>query len=209
MVVHGNHPEALRDLMVAWMDRHPLAPLENEVVLVQSNGVAQWLKLSLAADRSEGGIGIAAALQTQLPSQFMWEAYRAVLGRDAIPPASPFDKGQLVWRLMRLLPGLLAEEAFAPLRRFLERDTDARKLHQLAERIADLFDQYQVYRADWLAEWAAGYDFIDTSRKGRVLVPNEQLWQPKLWRALLKDVGPSGAATSRAEVHRRFLSTAA
>ena len=89
MVVHGNHPESLRSLMVAWMDRHPLAPLENEVVLVQSNGVAQWLKLSLAADRSEGGIGIAAALQTQLPSQFTWEAYRAVLGREAIPPASP------------------------------------------------------------------------------------------------------------------------
>ncbi|MDB5858891.1 MAG: recC [Ramlibacter sp.] len=208
MVVHGNHPESLRALMVAWMDRHPLAPLENEVVLVQSNGVAQWLKLSLAADRSDGGIGIAAALLTQLPSQFSWEAYRAVLGRDAIPPASPFDKGQLVWRLMRLLPLLLAEDAFAPLRRFLERDTDARKLHQLALRIADLFDQYQVYRADWLAEWAAGHDYIDTSRKGRVLVPAEQVWQPRLWRALLKDVGPTGAATSRAEVHRRFLAAA-
>ena len=208
MVVHGNHPEALRDLMVAWMDRHPLAPLENEVVLVQSNGVAQWLKLSLAADRGEGGIGIAAALLTQLPSQFTWEAYRAVLGRDAIPPASPFDKGQLVWRLMRLLPGLLADEAFAPLRRFLERDTDARKLHQLSLRIADLFDQYQVYRADWLAEWAAGDEHIDTSRKGRVLVPKEQVWQPRLWRALLKDVGAAGAASSRAEVHRRFLAAA-
>src|SRR6478736_4556820 len=178
MVVHGNHPESLRDLMVAWMDRHPLAPLENEVVLVQSNGVAQWLKLSLAADRSQGGIGIAAALQTQLPSQFTWEAYRAVLGKE-LPAVSPFDKAQLVWRLMRLLPVLLAEQPFAPLRRFLERDTDSRKLHQLAERIADLFDQYQVYRADWLGEWAAGHDFIDTSRKGRVLVPNEQVWQPR------------------------------
>ena len=48
------------------------------------------------------------------------------------------------WRLMRLLPGLLAEEAFAPLRRFLADDQDLRKRHQLAERLADLFDQYQV-----------------------------------------------------------------
>jgi exodeoxyribonuclease V gamma subunit len=31
-----------------------------------------------------------------------------------------------------------------------------RKRFQLAERLADLFDQYQVYRADWLAAWAAG-----------------------------------------------------
>lgn len=29
MVVHGNQPESLRDLMLAWMSRHPLAPLEN------------------------------------------------------------------------------------------------------------------------------------------------------------------------------------
>jgi exodeoxyribonuclease V gamma subunit len=208
MVVHGNHPESLRDLMLAWLARNPLAPLEDEVVLVQSNGVAQWLKLSLAADPAEGGIGIAAALRTQLPSQFLWDAYRAVLGRDAVPAASPFDKAQLVWRLMRLLPKRLADPAFAPLARFLERDADARKLHQLSLRIADLFDQYQVYRADWLAEWAAGNDYIDTSRQGRLLVPREQAWQPQLWRALLQDVGKAGAASSRAEVHRRFLQAA-
>ena len=47
--VHGNQAESLRDLLVAWMKQYPLAPLERETVLVQSNGIAQWLKLSLAA----------------------------------------------------------------------------------------------------------------------------------------------------------------
>ena len=86
MVVHGNHPEALCELMVTWMRAHPLAPLENEVVLVQSNGVAQWLKLALAADVRDHGVGIAAALQMQLPAQALWDIYRAVLGREAVPP---------------------------------------------------------------------------------------------------------------------------
>lgn len=208
MVVHGNHPEALRDLMVAWMARHPLAPLEDELVLVQSNGVAQWLKLSLAADPGEGGAGIAAALQTQLPSRALWDVYRAVLGRQAVPPASAFDKSRLVWRLMRLLPAHLAEAEFAPLRRFLERDPDCRKRHQLALRVADLFDQYQVYRADWLADWAAGRDVVRTSRRGEAEVPPELRWQPRLWRLLLADVGTEGAASSRAEVHRSFLAAA-
>lgn len=205
MVVHGNHPESLRDLMVAWMARHPLAPLEDEVVLVQSNGVAQWLKLSLAADPAEGGAGIAAALRTELPSRALWDVYRTVLGPQAVPRASAFDKAQLAWRLMRLLPACLHEEAFAPLRRFLERDPDCRKRHQLALRVADLFDQYQVYRADWLADWAAGRDVIRTSRRGAVAIAPELQWQPRLWRILLNDVGPAGAAGSRAEVHRRFL----
>jgi len=174
MLVHGNRPEALRDLLVTLVRRHPLAPLETEVILAQSNGIAQWLKLALAADpiredgkstndmnavapvrdddkpdsdkdlantlrdggksagdmgavdptqdgdkltrdiRSdegadeadatlEGGLGIAAALEISRPSRFLWRAYRAVLGADAVPETSPFDKSRLVWRLMRLL----------------------------------------------------------------------------------------------------------
>jgi exodeoxyribonuclease V gamma subunit len=54
MLVHGNQPEMLRDLVVEWMKRYPLAPLENEIILVQSNGIAQWLKLALAADAGRG-----------------------------------------------------------------------------------------------------------------------------------------------------------
>ena len=209
MAVHSNHPEALRDLVLAWIARHPLAPLEDEWVLVQSNGVAQWLRLSLARDVRHGGVGIAAALQTELPSRFIWQAYRAVLGANAVPAASPFDKPLLVWRLMRLLPALLAEDVFAPLARFLDDDTDRRKRHQLAERLADLFDQYQVYRADWLAGWAVGGDDIATSRSGTQPVPDALRWQPRLWRALLEDVGADGAQSSRAAVHQRFMAAVA
>ena len=80
MVIHSNHPEALRDLVVAWMQRYPLRPLESETVLVQSNGIAQWLKLSLAQPVSQGGCGVTAAVEVQLPAQFLWQAYRTVLG---------------------------------------------------------------------------------------------------------------------------------
>ena len=56
MIVHGNRLDALRELAVAWMGRYPLRPLENEVVLVHSNGVAQWLKQALAeAPGGDGG----------------------------------------------------------------------------------------------------------------------------------------------------------
>jgi len=208
MAVHSNHPEALRDLMLAWLARYPLAPLEDEWVLVQSNGVAQWLRLALAQAPDQGGMGIAAALKTELPSRFQWQAYRAVLGADAVPAVSPFDKPLLVWRLMRLLPALLAEDVFTPLRRFLLDDDDLRKRYQLAERLADLFDQYQVYRADWLADWGAGHDETVTSRGGRQAVAEELRWQPRLWRALLDDVGTQHAPGSRAAVHQRFMAAA-
>jgi exodeoxyribonuclease V gamma subunit len=202
IVLHGNRLEDLRDVAVAWMKQHPLAPLENEVLLAQSNGIAQWLKLALASD---DGCGIAAALQIELPARFIWRAYRAVLG-DAIPAQSPLDKAPLTWRLMRLLPALLADERFlpkfSPLCRFLDRDGDLKKRYQLAERLADLFDQYQVYRADWLNNWTAGRDVLHDSKNE---LDESVRWQPELWRALLADVGPGQWEQSRSGVHQRFL----
>lgn len=221
MLVHGNHPETLRDLLVAWMKRYPLAPLENEIILVQSNGIAQWLKLALAADERPGGgggCGIAAALEFVLPARFLWRVYRAVLGRDAVPESSLFDKPRLTWRLMRLLPEVLVQPVYGPLLRFLENDGDLRKRFQLAERLADLFDQYQVYRADWLAAWAGGDDVLIDARGQRSALPNEQRWQAALWRAVLADVAcfqvqagqrdSAVAGAGRAAVHEDFLARA-
>ncbi|MFB1485793.1 MULTISPECIES: exodeoxyribonuclease V subunit gamma [unclassified Thiocapsa] len=220
MLVHGNRPEDLRDLLVEWMARYPLAPLENEIILAQSNGIAQWLKLALAADAApdsgefaagERGVGIAAALEISLPARFLWRVYRAVLGSDAVPEVSPFDKSRLVWRLMRLLPELLARPAYLSLRRFLQTDADLRKRFQLAERLADLYDQYQVYRADWLAAWGNGEDVLIEARGGRLPLPEEQRWQSGLWRALLADVETDvegrgqEAGIGRADVHEAFL----
>jgi exodeoxyribonuclease V gamma subunit len=207
MVVHGNRMQDLRALAVEWLRRYPLAPLENETILVQSNGIAQWLKLALARDPGgeDGGCGIAAALDIQLPARFLWDAYRAVLGSDQVPADSPFAKAALSWRLMRLLPECLDDPLFAPLARFLGDDADLRKRWQLAGRLADLFDQYQVYRADWLADWGEGRDGLrDVHGVARPLDP-EQLWQPALWRAVLADLAPAERDHSRAQVHRRFL----
>jgi exodeoxyribonuclease V gamma subunit len=208
MLVHGNRQEDLRDLLVLWMRRYPLAPLESETVLVHSNGIAQWLRLALAEE--ETGCGIAAALDLRLPARFLWRAYRAVLGAEAAPERSPFDKPLLVWRLMRLLPELLEQADYAPLRRFLASDAGLRKRFQLAERLADLFDQYQVYRADWLSAWAEGEDILIRARGDRQALPDEQRWQACLWRALLEDVAQAEgadalAAQGRAAVHEAFL----
>ena len=209
MVIHGNKPELLKQLLVDWFKAHPLSPLENETILVQSNGIAQWLKLALAAapgTSANAGCGIAAAFDMLLPSNFMWRAYRAVLGRDAVPDVLPFDKPLLIWRLMRLLPTLIPQPGYEPLAAFLQEDPELRKRFQLAEKIADLFDQYQVYRADWLDAWASGRDEIQDIRGQARPLETNQRWQALLWRALLQDAGTS-SHTSRAAVHQQFLRT--
>lgn len=201
MVVQSNQMDALRDLLVEWIKGYPLAPLENDCVLAQSSGMAQWLKLALARDEQDGGCGIAAAIEFALPAQFLWKAYRSVLGAESIPAQSPLDKTALGWRLMRLLPQLTHKAEFASLKRFLENDDDLRKRQQLAERLADLFDQYQVYRADWLTDWAAGRDQLGSGK----LLDEDNLWQAKLWQRLLEDAGEDALRHSRSGVHQRFM----
>jgi exodeoxyribonuclease V gamma subunit len=206
MVIHGNRQEDLRDLLVAWLQRSPLLPLENEVMLVQSNGIAQWLKLALARPLDAGGLGISAAVDMQLPGRFLWQAYRAALGDTAVPATSPFDKSRLVWRLLRLLPQHLDDAAFAPLRNVLGNVHDWRKRHRLALQVADLYDQYQVFRADWLDDWQHRNDVLrDSVRQRATELPSAQRWQPKLWRLLLEDVPPDQRESHRAAVHRHFM----
>ncbi|RDJ00630.1 exodeoxyribonuclease V subunit gamma [Dyella solisilvae] len=205
MVIHGNRMEDLRDLLAAWLARAPLRPLEDELMLVQSNGIAQWLKWALARPVDDGGLGVSAAIDVQLPGRFLWTAYRSVLGRDAVPTTSPFDKSRLCWRLLRLLPAHLHEPDFAPLRDFLRNDPDERKRFQLTQRVADLFDQYQVYRADWLADWEHGnYRLRDELRGEHTSLAADQRWQARLWQLLLDDVGEE-RHNHRAAVHQAFI----
>ncbi len=199
LILHGNQLEELRGAVFQWLRGHPLAPLEQEIFLVQSNGVAEWLKIALAEET-----GLCGATRVALPARLLWEIYRGMLGHAQVPKISAFDKGPLTWRLMRLLPQLLAQEAFAPLRHFL-RDGDPERRLQLAERLADLFDQYQVYRADWLEDWAAGRDQIRNARGEAVPLAPDQRWQAALWRAVAASVPEEERGLGRASVHAAFV----
>ena len=207
LILHGNRLEQLAEAVFAWLREHPLPPLEPETFLVQSNGMAEWLKMELA-----GALGICAATRVELPARFVWRAYREVLGRAAVPQVSALDKLPLTWRLMRLLPVLAARPGFEPVAAFLDAadgsGVEARRL-QLARRLADLFDAYQVYRGDWLADWSHGHEVLRRDAAQGVAdappVPGGQRWQPALWRAVLEDLPPEWRAASRAQLHRRFL----
>jgi exodeoxyribonuclease V gamma subunit len=199
VAIHGDRIEHLRDTVVAWLRDNPPQPLEQETFLVQSNGVAEWLKVSMAEQ-----FGVCAGVQVTLPARFLWQAYRDVLGPQAVPRRSMYDRQPLAWRLMHLLPALLDEDGFAPLAYFLKDGSCERRL-QLTQKLAGLYEQYQLFRADWLASWAGG-DHVLIDGKGELtpLAP-EQRWQARLWCALRNSCGTEGQSTGRADVHKRFV----
>jgi len=94
---------------------------------------------------------------------------------------------------MRLLPGVLSGEPFAPLRAYLQCDHDGLKLFQLAGKIADTFDQYTLFRPDLLAAWEMGRN--DEAHD----------WQPELWRALVKEASGHHRGQLKKDFCRKLL----
>ena len=199
LVLQGNRLESLRDVVFEWIARQPLDPLEEEIFIVQSNGAAEWLKINLAVRT-----GICAAARFELPGRFLWRAYRRMLGREKVVARSGLERDPLTWRLMRLMPALLDRPAFAPVAKFLDDQDPVRRL-QLARRVAVLFDQYQVYRGDWLDDWEKGRAVLTTMEGEKRSVPEDQRWQPALWQAIAGELGAVERASARPHVHRAFL----
>ena len=199
IVLHSNRTEVLAETVFAWLRAHPLGPLEQEVVLVQSNGMAEWFKMALARQG-----GVCAAVRVELPGRFLWRTYRQVLGAGNVPFQSPVDKGALTWRLMRQLPELLDTPGFEPISGFLH-GGDAGRLLQLATRLADLLDQYQVYRPDWLGDWERGTDALSAPGRPTLAVPDDQRWQPLLWRWVLGSLDARERSAIRPHIHQQAL----
>ncbi|MGR5456623.1 exodeoxyribonuclease V subunit gamma, partial [Vibrio alfacsensis] len=102
---------------------------------------SQWLKMALAQE-----FGIAANIDFPLPATFIWDRFVQVL--DEVPKRSAFNKEAMTWKIMHLLPLHLNDPDFAPLAQYLSDDADASKRYQLAEKIADIYDGYLVYRPE-------------------------------------------------------------
>lgn len=193
-VYHSNRLDVLEALMEFIVEHERLDdPFEPEMILVQSTGMAQWLQMTLSQK-----FGIAANIDFPLPASFIWDMFVRVL--PEIPKESAFNKQSMSWKLMTLLPQLLEREDFTLLRHYLTDDSDKRKLFQLSSKAADLFDQYLVYRPDWLAQWETGH-LVEG-------LGEAQAWQAPLWKALVEYTDELGQPRwHRANLYQRFIET--
>ncbi len=191
----GNRLDRLADRL-AEVVRAPLAsPFTPETVVVQSLGMARWLKLELARR-----LGVCAQMEFPFPRAFTERLSREML--PAAPGGEPFRREVVQWRLFRLLGVLPETDDFAAPRRYLD-GGDARKRFQLAARLANLFDQYSVFRPGHIAAWDAGRPAGPSP--GAAAAHPDEAWQAGLWRAVVAETGPAHPAS----VHAALLAALA
>ena len=157
----SNRLELLGDALANLSVSFPLAPLEKETVVLQSGGMARWVMMHLAAR-----LGVSANLDFPFPNSFVDRVFRAVIPVDVA--GKRLEKQVLKWQLLKVLPELVCRPEFAELAVYMEGASDLKK-YQLAGRLADIFDQYLIFRPELILKWEAGH--VDS-------------WQASLWYEL-------------------------
>ncbi|MGB5445298.1 MAG: exodeoxyribonuclease V subunit gamma, partial [Psychromonas sp.] len=207
-VYHSNQLALLKDLLVALMQGAKCDdPFKSETILVQSPGMAQWLQLEIAQ-----ATGISANIDFPLPASFIWQQFKHLL-KD-VPDKSPFNKMSMTWQIMQLLPECLDDPDFSALLHYLEDDPHLRRRFQLSQKIADIFDQYLVYRPEWIEAWenASDLQLEQWGSDSNKSIPDwleDQRWQAKLWKKLTLSIAETfkeqGKAYHRAGLYKDFL----
>jgi exodeoxyribonuclease V gamma subunit len=167
-VVYSNEMLQLAARLAEQQQSAPLPPLEAETIIVQSNELSRWLSLYLAQYHS-----IASHIDFPYPSAYIWALFRRVL--PDIPKESAFSKDAMTWRIFDLLPACAHERGFEAIAGYLGEQDDVVKRFGLAHRIADSFDQYLMYRPDWVQAWEQPGSYL----------PH---WQAMLWQRLTAEV---------------------
>ncbi|MEI6950135.1 exodeoxyribonuclease V subunit gamma [Paraflavisolibacter sp. H34] len=141
-------------------------------VVTQTDGMNNWLKIFIAS-RS----GIAANIQFLRPNDIIHKVY-FLLGGEFSDTLSAHN---LSWLLFTLLEEEAFKSKFPSVAAYYSDDhpNKAVKRMALAEKVADLFDQYQIYRPDMIALWNGSA--LNTVPAGE--------WQQYLWIRAKRAVG--------------------
>lgn len=169
----SNRLESLAALFSRIQQLQPLKhALAAEEIIVQSQGMRRYLSSYLAKE-----LGVAANLKFSLPAGLTWRLMRELI--PDVPALSPFSPEVMRWRLLALFRSEAFQTAseFATVRDKLQSYLSSGESadYHLAGQLADIFDQYLVYRPQWIDAW----------QEGKLLeLGEDETWQAQLWRFL-------------------------
>ena len=150
-----------------------------EMFLIQSQGMERMICQTMADE-----FGSFCNFNFMFPIHFL----NFIADQIGIQAASEgYDRPNLTWRIETLLRDL-SDDSLADLRSYLTGSNSELKRFQLACKLANIFDQYQVMRPEMIDSWAQNRHHTDH--------PAEK-WQMALWSKL--NAGPDGGD------HRGFL----
>ncbi len=162
----SNRIEILVEQLAGVMRDSPPPPMTAETVVVQSMGMQRYLSIRLAQL-----LGVSAHIEYPFPNAILQRLFGCWFPEST--PRSPTDPAVLVWRLLTAFRRVLHRPGFERVREYPGADPTGIKTFELAEKLADRFDQYTVFRPDMVLSWSRANDAAESP---------EHAWQAELWR---------------------------
>lgn len=134
-------------------------------LVTQTEGMNNWLKLQMSNQ-----LGIAANYRFLKPNDVVTHIYQILGG----PFTQTLNAENQSWLLFNILNEKDFKKKFPDVALYYADeypDKDLKRL-ALAQKIADLFDQYQIYRPQFIEQW----------NKGEVSTHHQAQWQQYLWK---------------------------
>jgi exodeoxyribonuclease V gamma subunit len=169
-IVFSNRFENLLAALLERLGAERGGPFARHQVLVPGSAARRAIELAIAERE-----GICANVDFAYLGEWLWAQAGKLVEVAARPPYSP---AVLTWRIFVCLAGNWM--AAHPRLDAYCRKADARMRHELAERLARLFDHYLSYRPWWLEAWSAG----KSAFAARSSVHDDEAWQAELWRQI-------------------------
>lgn len=142
----SNSLESLSYGLAQVLKRSHSRVFEQHLIVTQTEGMNNWLKLQMAEY-----LGIAANCRFLKPNDLIHQIYYLMDGQYS----EMLSGRNLTWLLFKLLGEEEFRERYESVAAYYhhtEPDNDLKRM-ALAERTADLFDQYQIYRPEMIREW--------------------------------------------------------
>lgn len=171
MSIHLNISNSLEPLakkLSVQLRQSPADPFAPFYIVTQTEGMNSWLRQGLARE-----LGIASNIRFLTPNDLTSKIYQWC-NTKGLPS---IDKDVLRWCVYAILGTPEFKQRFQLIKTYYE-DNPIKQI-ALASEVADLFDQYQIYRDDRIAEWNTPGD-----------EEKEEDWQKWVWwklKALIKE----------------------
>ena len=183
-IYRSNKAEWLAEILGQELRLNPPEITEEVNIIVSTWPSSRWLSEKLSIINN-----INALVKYPFPGTYLKRLVKRIIGIDP-DEKDPWEKNQLVWNILELLPELMKEEEAQVIRSWLKisdkEDTQINlNLWDLANNIAETFDDYILYRPEIIKQWLSK----KTKKKSREISVNKNiLWQEILFNLLYKKI---------------------
>ena len=164
--------EKLADLMQKNPQQNIFLPTE---ILIASDGMKHFINLSLAQE-----LGVAANIRYSKVHSFFWRILYESNKKQIKPFRHCYAPEILQWQILNIFQSdKMPVTVKNAVNNYLKsHDTAA---YGLSQTMAKLFEQYMIYRPDWIRVWSKNQLMGDLGK--------DEEWQKDLWRAIRERMG--------------------